>query len=481
MMAGESALTRLGKTLLIVLAGVLAMTAAMVVTIQVLGGRGASERDGLILVFEITDSRGDLKTEQEAVRKRLANVPGVTVSRAGAGRIAVWIPYSQPLRRSWAKRQEALEEFRKTQLSPARLEALVKANEVQRRAEMARLVPAGSALYEALPRLFRAADTLTLARRAAATSRTLAAATSTATTPRDGADPEEADVVELAARSLDAAWADVYARSLDVAKLSRMLRAADEPGAAEAVRRRNELVVQYPAQATEILHAIDAHGLWVAAGGRRQPAPEDIDRLLLTEETLEFRIAVQPADLGKSGGTSEYRQALASLQERGPNVPVRVKAGELRWYELDPEGGEFPEGPYVTSYAQGREYLLCYDDRAHRLIHGDPHDQPWHAAAGAVSVDAALGGVTLPFTLDETGAKYLAELTQRHQGRPLALLFDRRVLCAPVIHAPLAEAGIITLRNAIPGKAAASRQREAQEIRELLQLPPLPWPMRRVQ
>lgn len=473
-------MTPLAKKLLVVLAGVVAMTVAMVLTIWVMGGRGAAQRDGISLVFEITDSKGDLATEMKALRVRLAGVPGAIVSKAGGGKLAVWIPYAQALRQGWTKRQTALEEFRKTQLSPARLDALLKVDAALQMAEMTRVAPAGSALYETLPQLIAASDQLAAARKAAVGSKTRTAATGTTPATRQRTGTDDMDAVEQAARALDAAWARVYANTLDVAKLSRMLKAADEPGDAAAARRRNELVVQYPAQATEIRQVIEAHDAWVAAGGRRQAGPEDVERNLLAEDGLEFRMAVEAGDLAQAAA-NEYRQAIGSLQDHGPNAPVRCKAGDLHWYELDPEAGDWPGGPYVTGYGQGRQYLLCYDDRAHRLTYRDPHDKPWPVQAGEVSVDAAKGLVTLPFKLDAAQAKLLAELTQKNLGRALVVLFDRRVLCAPVLRSALADAGAITFGGGGGGGSAAGRLRKAQEIRVLMGLPPLPWPLRRVQ
>jgi hypothetical protein len=467
-------LTPLAKKLLIVLLGVLVMTATMVLTIHFRGIPGAGGRIGLTLLFEVTDPKADLAAELSVVRRRLAGIPLATADKAGPGKIAVWIAYSLPLQQAWSRQQQAVDEFRKTTLSSARLAALINAGPDEQTAEMVRVAPLGSALYDDLPALTRAADQLAAARRAA--ERALAAAA-----PSTAQSAPPADVLEQAARQFDAAQARVFANLLDATRLLALLTAADDPANPHAVRRRDELAVRYPAQATEILHVITAHRAWVAAGGTSQPGPDDVERRLQSNGLLEFRIAVQGADLAKTPGIDAYRLAMDSLLQHGPYPLVHTSAGTLRWCEIDEDAGDLPSSGYITGYAAAHPFLLCYHDRTLTLTHTDPALKPWGVQPGDPYVDPTQGGAILPLILDANGASYLADLTGHNQGRPLAILVDDRVLCAPVIHSQISDSAVIILGPPTPVRPAAALQKRLATLRQLMQLAPLPSPLRRVQ
>jgi hypothetical protein len=75
-----------------------------------------------------------------------------------------------------------------------------------------------------------------------------------------------------------------------------------------------------------------------------------------------------------------------------------------------------------------------------------------HASAGVTNADiaearAALDSQQKPvveITFTEEGAKKMAKLTAEHQNKPLAILVDGKVVCAPVLRATISQKAQIT-------------------------------------
>jgi hypothetical protein len=442
---------RLSKRIWLAVAGVALGLAAGWYTFNPRGAPGS----GVTLTFEMVNPAADMSRELESVKRRLAVVSSVQVARESDTRLRVLIPYAPALIAAEAARDAAMDDFRKTEMTPARLDSLLQLPPARRTAEIDRIAPEGTPQRVPLLKLAAAFDKETAARQEAATS-SAPAARATAVIAND---------LYYAARD------EFYAHALDYERFTRMLEAADDPRQTAAQEARDGLLALYPAQAVEILHAIEARKAWRAAGGGIDVGPDLILRLL-APSTLDFRIAITELP------SADIRAAAASLHLHGPTVPVKVGGSAARWCEIAPGSrGQFDAGALILESWAGRPCVLCCEDHEHTLTHRDPQRAAWTVSARP---PLPTGDIGVSFQLDATGGKYMGDLTAANLNRPLVLLVDDQAINVSTIKASIGQHGLITFEAPTPARPAVVIRREAQALATALNMPELPSPLRRI-
>jgi SecD/SecF fusion protein len=176
--------------------------------------------------------------------------------------------------------------------------------------------------------------------------------------------------------------------------------------------------------------------------------PSDLVRLLQGAGVLNFRIAVNP------GSRPEETRLRQELRERGPG---NVKVDGAAWYRINSINGWYDDtdslktlrddpanyfaGRYglIAEERDGLYYVLLHDAQGLRLTQAEGD---WSLTAAFQTQDQ-LGRPAIGFRMDPKGASLMGDLTERNQGRNMAIVLDDQVYSAPRINSRIAGEGVI--------------------------------------
>jgi SecD/SecF fusion protein len=178
--------------------------------------------------------------------------------------------------------------------------------------------------------------------------------------------------------------------------------------------------------------------------------PQDLIRLLEGSGVLNFRIAVEPGELG-----SQESELRAQLQRVGP---ANARTDQARWFKINKiENWIKSKSDYdllQASPAQylsqrqgvvgeefgGEYYLLLWDKKGFRLTERD--GPKWELRSAFPSNDR-FGRKCVAFNMDTVGANLLGDLTGNNVGRQMAVILDDEVYTAPSINSQISGSGVI--------------------------------------
>jgi len=161
---------------------------------------------------------------------------------------------------------------------------------------------------------------------------------------------------------------------------------------------------------------------------------------------LDFRLAVADPDVKEQslpkGPTARDIAACVKLfHEKGPNA-ARQRGDPYQWFALAPFC-EAPASLVTVADRSGGRYVLLSDKAEHVILSGSARPRPWHLKHVYITEDDHLRP-TPALELDEVSGGRMAKLTAANINRPLAILFDDRVLTIPVIRAAVSVRVIIS-------------------------------------
>ncbi len=176
--------------------------------------------------------------------------------------------------------------------------------------------------------------------------------------------------------------------------------------------------------------------------------PSDLIRLLQGAGVLNFRIAVAP------GARPDEARLRQELKERGAG---NVKIDGAAWFRINSINGWYDDtatlkvlrdapGPYfaeryglVAEEREGLYYILLQDLPGLRLTKAEGD---WSLVAAFLTSDQ-LGRPAVGFRMDPKGAGLMGDLTERNQGRMMAIVLDDQVYSAPRINSRISADGVI--------------------------------------
>jgi SecD/SecF fusion protein len=384
----------------------------------------------------------------------------------GGKRIQVQMPLpGKEAREAKAAQDQAEVAIQKTSLKQSEIQsALSKAGDARAKA-INDLAPAGSPRHEMLLKLAAAQDAL-------------AAATAESSKYEVGKTPPEVLDRRISAQEAVAqAKAAIDESNVDLATLKSVVTAADNPKNAGAQAELKTLLAGHPSQAKEIQAYIDAHRRLMSVNGGGVEDSADLQRMITSSGVLDFRITVDPMDVGYPNG-EQYQQALKSLKDNGPNAQMKLGPVVARWFLVDPNWRDnFTGGAYVTAVWAGEPYVLCYDDATHALTHQEGR-KPWSVRAGAPYFDPVRGEV-MPFELDAMGARMMGDLTSDNINKPMCILLDDKAMSAPRINDRISSNGEITFGSGSATRSIEAIRKEAEELKQMMDAGSLPATLQR--
>jgi SecD/SecF fusion protein len=386
----------------------------------------------------------------------------------GGKRIQIQMPRANEATLNAQKEERAArEDLQASTLKQSEYLSAIKKKGPEREAAIEKLAPRDSDQYKLLMKLAEANDKLQ-AVQAEIASKEL------------GKVPEDLLKSQFdAQQAFDQAQQAVKGSNVDFGQLSALLSAADNEKNVDAQKQLAELPAKFPRQQAKIERLIKAHKRVMELSGGGVDDPAELRRLVTSAGVLDFRIAVEPTDIGGMGSEG-MQSALQSLQQFGPDHQVTAGGIRARWFEIDPNGKDnFRTSGYVISTWAGQPYLLCYDDTPHTLTHSDPARKPWSAQAGAPQVDSRSGGLALPFKLDAVGATYMGDLTSSNTKKPMAILLDDKAMTAPTIQSQINDSGEITFGTPSASHPMEAIRKEADQLKQIMDAGSLPATLQR--
>lgn len=451
---------------------------------------------GVSLIYQVElkpNDPGDTVDQVIALLKNRVDPNGVldiSMVKQGTNRIEITMPLPSPaVQRLKAEYDAAVEALGQGALTPDQAAAVMALPADQRSArltdlaagdsERAALLSNAASLFDAASKARAAFSTkrpeLTAALKAAREALAAAQASGTAQPAEienlsTAADAAENALAEAAAQvaQADRAYAEARDRALATAIVPQTVRAAfelsdqpiqlrekDEQGKFKSLPSPRAQAIaalkrDHPAAAARI-EAVEAKFAVYAKERKSLDDPQDLIRLLKGAGVLEFRIAVQPADLSVDRLT-ELRAALAK------GGPRSVKASDVGWYKLGDLKGWYQKSAEATALMtapvefltarfnlvggqyRGEPYILLWNIPGARLTQAEGQ---WRVAAARATVDE-IGRPAIGFAMDALGTGKMRTLTGGNLQKPMAILLDDLVMGPPPnINSTIGRDGII--------------------------------------
>lgn len=434
---------------------------------------GKDLRGGVALTYSVEiPASGAAGTEMmtrliEVLKARVdpANQLDISFVPQGRDRLEITMPLPNERVVELRERFEAALEALASDLTPDRIELILRSGASERESQIARIGEEDPVLADRVRTLAGTYDEWQMAlaayREAGRRVEELSAA---------GASQEEIEAARAAERELAIPVADleneyerlreeVLGSLFDPIELREALEKSNErvrvldrtnnvwrelPSEREqAIARIKE---RHPTRVEQIDAAIAAFEEY-RANRRTLDDPADLKRLLRGAGILDFRITVDP---GEHPQEARLRQ---ELQEKGPE---NVESTDTGWYRIqrvqswvetveDLEAiEEFPAGffqsrGHVVEAYDGAYYMLCWDTPQTRLTR---EEGEWQVSQARPGVDQ-LGRPAINFMMDPRGSALLGQLSGSHIGQRMAILLDDQVITAPVLRGRISTSGII--------------------------------------
>ena len=267
---------------------------------------------------------------------------------------------------------------------------------------------------------------------------------------------EKVQVLLVARKQLNGAWDALLGTNISESALEVALtQSADpvrdpdtgKPAPSPRQTRLDLLVKRHPGRAKAIVELGDAYAAYEQVKGPLDD-PNDLIVLLRGSGVLEFRIA---PTVDKLADADDRRKRLVEEGPRGePGDPYRwflidddasfaETAAEQQRLKEDPAGYLADDRGLVGGSFSGDPYLLLHAEGDASITQADT----WELAAAYGTPDER-GFPAIGFELNAPGAQLMGKLTSGHQGEPMAIVLDGRVMSAPVIRSTITRNGIIT-------------------------------------
>ncbi|MDX1681846.1 MAG: protein translocase subunit SecD, partial [Phycisphaeraceae bacterium] len=242
---------------------------------------------------------------------------------------------------------------------------------------------------------------------------------------------------------------DVLARNVTPAELERVLALSTQPEAEGQPSPRekavDKLAADHPSQADLIRELMAAHDAYEEVRGPLDD-PNDLIALLKGSGVLEFRIAATPGVTGEDG----YRE---QLKDQGPRAGADQP---YRWFPIDSVDAfaetdndrEALEADAAAYFANRGQVGAAYGDDYYLLLANTdretltPSKPGWELVSAGKTLQEGLPAVS--FKLNAIGGQYMAQMTGRHVGEPMAILLDGKAISAPNLQSQIGGSGVIT-------------------------------------
>ncbi len=338
----------------------------------------------------------------------------------GGKRIQVQMPLpSKETRNAKLALEKAEQAILDTSLKQSEVQSALSKTGAARDAAIAALAPPGNPRHDQLLKLAAAQDEL-------------AAVNAEAAKYAVGQTPTDLLGRKIAAqKAVAAAKSALEELNVDLATLKSVVTAADNPKNTEAQQALDAIVKNHTSQRQEIQTYIESHRKLMELNGGGVEDSADLQRMITSSGVLDFRITVNPMDVGYPDGEL-YQQALKSLKDNGPNSQMKLGGIVCRWFQVNPNWKDnFDRVGFVTGTWAGEPYVLCYDDATRALTHAEGR-RPWSVQADRPYYDPTRGEI-MPFHLDPIGARMMGDLTGDNIGRPMCILLADKESSAPTL------------------------------------------------
>lgn len=192
---------------------------------------------------------------------------------------------------------------------------------------------------------------------------------------------------------------------------------------------------KHPGQGDLIDSAAEAYEAWAGSRGRTHD-PAELERMLLTQGRLEFRIAPARPDSvrGLKLSEADLEKYVDQLAQKGPD-PGRKSNSVYLWFPSHASARTDKLSPnLIVAEHAGRTYLLLCNqpDRVMLQTAG-----PAWALEGAYPAFDSVNRPAIGYMMDRHGAKGMQKLTRANTDSYMAILLDDEVCSAPVIRTPI--------------------------------------------
>ncbi len=150
---------------------------------------------------------------------------------------------------------------------------------------------------------------------------------------------------------------------------------------------------------------------------------------------LDLRIAATREGDG-AVDKAEIDRCVADLEANGPEAGL-TRGDPFAWFPIQFEA----HPPLITAGHQGHTFVLLANTPEHTMLSRGA--RPWGVTEVTVYRQRE-GCPAIGVEMDDAGGRQFGKLTETHIGRPLAILVDDHVLCAPVVRSKISRRVEIT-------------------------------------
>ena len=207
--------------------------------------------------------------------------------------------------------------------------------------------------------------------------------------------------------------------------------------------KRNQAIKQLKADFSERAEKIDRV---LAAYDEYRPFrgrlddPADLQRMLKGAGVLEFRIL--PTTDQPEIDPEEMTRYAETLTEKGPKY---ASDNNYKWFEIEDPDEWHVSNAVVGMFAE-KWYVLASNKAKETLLRAKGEEKEWSLERARRAVDD-MGRRAIGFTLDDRGGNLFYSLTKNNPDRPLCILLDDMAISAPNIdpeRGPIGKSGRIT-------------------------------------
>jgi SecD/SecF fusion protein len=431
-------------------------------------GLGKDLRGGASLIYSIeigaTETASEVIPQVIDVLKKRIDPNGlfeISIVRQGQDRIEITMPLPSERVKELKQAFEAeLSQLSVTSIDPDEFEQIMRLPSADRSIRLDQIGADSPSVMESLNQAAKAYDTAQALR-------------AQLDLMSSSVDVEEAILDELAAKAAeseieyelarDAALAsaispEVVKRALEQSKTQKTLKDGDEYITVPSPRERalSRIREKYPTISDQLDQVIEAFNEY-SDNRNSLDDTADLKRLVQAAGVLSFRITADPRGRGDASQAHPDEMRLRELlREKGPK---QAGTRDARWFKINKQDSWYDSitsfqsmtaNPanyfrnyggtgYVVEEFHGDYYMLAWDVRGLRMTQEEGR---WKVSRAYQSADQ-LGRPAIGFTMDQSGAVRMGQLTGDNVGAHMAVLLDDEVFTAPTLNAKITNQGII--------------------------------------
>jgi len=431
-------------------------------------GLGKDLRGGASLIYSIeigaTETASEVIPQVIDVLKKRIDPNGlfeISIVRQGQDRIEITMPLpSERVKELKQAFEVELSQLSVTSIDPDEFEQIMRLPSSDRSIRLDQIGADSPSVMESLNQAAKAYDTAQALR-------------AQLDLMSSSVDVEEAILDELAAKAAeseieyelarDAALAsaispEVVKRALEQSKTQKTLKDGDEYITVPSPRERalSRIREKYPTISDQLDQVIEAFNEY-SDNRNSLDDTADLKRLVQAAGVLSFRITADPRGRGDASQAHPDEMRLRELlREKGPK---QAGTRDARWFKINKQDSWYDSitsfqsmtaNPanyfrnyggtgYVVEEFHGDYYMLAWDVRGLRMTQEEGR---WKVSRAYQSADQ-LGRPAIGFTMDQSGAVRMGQLTGDNVGAHMAVLLDDEVFTAPTLNAKITNQGII--------------------------------------